>query len=90
MPPKWPLRTTRTRSIIELRRKSDPKHGSYAAYERGCGCDPCRAGNTERQRQQRSGKYVPREEEIAVAPFPMRDGYARNSMKLFKRIPKAE
>lgn len=52
----WPHRPRVTRSkAIHLRRKYDPKHGTISAYQKGCGCVPCRAANREAQRKKRSG-----------------------------------
>lgn len=33
-------------------------HGSPSRYSHGCRCDPCRAANTERGRQQRARRYT--------------------------------
>lgn len=44
----------RTRTVVlQLRRGDDPKHGTTAAYARGCGCNPCRAANMRAQRRKR-------------------------------------
>jgi hypothetical protein len=38
-----------------LRRSDDPKHGSMAAYQRGCACPECRVANRDAQREKRWG-----------------------------------
>lgn len=79
---RWPLRTKRTRTTIKLRRKGDPAHGSYAAYQRGCGCDRCRAGNTLAQQRKRRGAYTPEAHDVEVAAYPV-DRYARRWLELY-------
>jgi hypothetical protein len=53
----WPHLSRPIRSItpIPLRRVGDPKHGSLAAYQRGCGCEDCRKANCKEQRRKRNG-----------------------------------
>lgn len=39
--------------VLMLRRASDPNHGTLTAYQRGCGCQVCRAVNKLAQRKKR-------------------------------------
>ncbi len=56
----WPhvSRPIRSSTPVPLRRHDDPKHGTLAAYKRGCSCVACRLANTHAQRLKRTGDQV--------------------------------